>query len=133
MSEYINLMIFSESAATKMSLKLTDMIGSPRGAETKPKSGFSYSGNYSYSSLLSFHEKSKLFICVPRVLLFREFREQHPYSSSGVVDSYFQGSFLSDNTCRHIHMCIGTHTLIKSLATWWFIYSAELFEFVSNI
>lgn len=77
MLECINLMIFSVSAAIKMSLKLTDMIGSPREAETKPKSGFPYSGNHSYPSLLSFHEKYKLFIFVPSILLLREFTEQH--------------------------------------------------------
>lgn len=132
MPECINLMIFSVSAATKTSLKLTDMIGSPRGAETKPKSGFSCAGNHSYSSLISFHEKPKLFICVPSILLFRVHRATSLQLILCGRFLLFTVLFSLIHICRHIHMYICINTLIRSLATWWLSYSAEVFEFVSN-
>lgn len=62
--ERIHLIIFSVLEVTKISLKLTDVTGSPRGPETKPKSGFLYSGNHSYSSLPSFNKNpSCLYVC----------------------------------------------------------------------
>lgn len=129
--ECINLIIFSVSAVTKIEIIRCDKF-TKRGWN-QPKRWISILWK-SFSPFLAFFSwKSKLFICLPSILLFRQFREQHPYWSSCVVEPAFRVLFSLTHICRHMHMYIRTHTLIRSLATWWFSCSAELFAFVSNI
>lgn len=106
-----HLIIFSVSAATKMSLKWTDIPGSPRSAQWKQKSGFLHCGNHSYCSLGLFPQKSKFFIGLQSIPLLCEPTEQPPYCSSCMAESYLQVSLLSDTYIhRHIYM------LFRSLA-----------------